>query len=428
MAGETNPSRNVNRQTPNKESLKIGCRNVDGLRDDVKRKKLFLLLKSSPNDIFFLQETHCTPDDEKKWEKDWDNPILFSNGTNRKRGVAILIKRSCNLTPMNTIRDNQGRYIITEIPMAEEKITLCNIYGPNEDSPSFFQNVIKSIEETNPTKLIIGGDWNVTQTFELDRFGSKNDYGQNSREIIHAWMNENNLVDIWRIKNPNTRRYTFIRKRPYIHGSRLDYFLISSSLINSVKEVNIGIKFLSDHAPINLDILVTKSDRGKGYFKLNTSRLKNPEYINLINNTIDNITSQYESQLDPQQLWEFLKYKVRHESIKFGAREKQNNTNEITRLESEILDLQLNSSITETEREAQMETLKNRLDDILVLKVRGIQIRSRANQIELDEKSTKYFYKQEILNNNRKKIDRLNINDKIIEEPIQILKELQKFF
>ena len=145
MAGETNPSRNVNRQTPNKESLKTGCRNVDGLRDDVKRKKLFLLLKSSPNDIFFLQETHCTPDDEKKWEKDWDNPILFSNGTNRKRGVAILIKRSCNLTPMNTIRDNQGRYIITEIPMAEEKITLCNIYGPNEDSPAFFQNVIKNV-------------------------------------------------------------------------------------------------------------------------------------------------------------------------------------------------------------------------------------------------------------------------------------------
>ena len=323
MSGETINSRNVDGHPINLESLKITSRNVDGLRDELKRKKLFLLLKSSPDDIILLQETHCTPEMEPTWTNDWDGPIIFSNGTSSKRGVAILFKSSCNLTPSDTLKDDQGRYIITNIPMVDHSITIINLYGPNEDSPTFFQNIISHLENTETCKYIIGGDWNVTQTHELDRFGSKTNHGQKSRDLIHAWMDEVSLTDIWRLKNPNVRRYTLIRKRPYLHGSRLDYFLISSSLISNVKKVDIGVKFLSDHAPIFLEMLLPKTNRGKGFFKLNTAHLKNPEYVNKINNTIDQTIQEYAPQLDPQQLWEFVKYQVRKESIRFGADKKK---------------------------------------------------------------------------------------------------------
>ena len=404
MAGDTNNDRNVNGLTPTFESLKITSRNVDGLRDENKRKKLFLLLKASQDEIFLLQETHCTSDIEKTWTDDWDGPILFSHGTSRKRGVAILIKRSCNLTPTNTIKDDVGRFIITQLPMLDHNITLVNIYGPKEDSPNFFQNIISKINEIDTTEHIMGGDFNVTQTFEMDRFGSKNDYGKNSREILHIWMEENSMTDIWRLKNPNTRRYTLIRKKPYLHGSRIDYFLVSSSLIPNVKIVDIGVKFLSDHAPIYLDLFVPKTNRGKGYFKLNTSHLKNPDYVTLINLTIDKTIREHENVLDPQQLWEYVKFKIRQESINFGARQKKNNIDEINFLENEMHNLQNDTSLSQTELDARIEVLKTRLDNLLLYKIKGIQVRARANQIELDEKSTKFFYKQENINNNKKKL------------------------
>ena len=86
MSGDSNNVRNVNGHTPMLESIKIASRNVDGLGNEVKRKKLFLLLKASSDEIFLLQETHCTSENEKLWKKDWDGEIIFSNGTSSKRG------------------------------------------------------------------------------------------------------------------------------------------------------------------------------------------------------------------------------------------------------------------------------------------------------------------------------------------------------
>ena len=155
MAVDTQNLRNEGGHKPTLENLKITSRNVDGLRDELKRKKLFLLLKSSPDDIILLQETHCTPEMEPTWTNDWDGPIIFSNGTSSKRGVAILFKSSCNLTPSDTLKDDQGRYIITNIPMVDHSITIINLYGPNEDSPTFFQNIISHLENTETCKYII---------------------------------------------------------------------------------------------------------------------------------------------------------------------------------------------------------------------------------------------------------------------------------
>ena len=90
--------------------------------------------------------------------------------------------------------------------------------------------------------------------------------------------------------------------------------------------------------------------------------------------------------------------------------------------------LENNDAISQISRDAEMEVLKHRLDNLLLLKIKGIQVRSRANQIELEEKSTKFFFKQECINNEKKKIDRLSINGTIINNPEKILKEAKNYF
>ena len=85
------------------DKLSIETRNVDGLRDNLKRAKNFLLLNQSNSDIFLLQETHSTPLDEIAWSREWGGEIKFSHGTSKSRGVAILIKKM--VTPSIQVRD-----------------------------------------------------------------------------------------------------------------------------------------------------------------------------------------------------------------------------------------------------------------------------------------------------------------------------------
>ena len=71
-------------------------RNTGGIRDSLKRKKLFHLLNNSNKEIFLLQETHSSPEDEVLWKKEWGGDIVFSHGSHHSRGVAILFKKTAS--------------------------------------------------------------------------------------------------------------------------------------------------------------------------------------------------------------------------------------------------------------------------------------------------------------------------------------------
>ena len=129
-------------------NLKCQTRNVDGLRDNKKRRKLFQLLEHSEENIFLLQETHTTVDSEQDWKDEWDGEIIFSHGSSNSRGVAILIKSTVTITINKRDIDQDGRYIILDSEISKKCIVVANIYGPNNDNPSFFQNVIELIENT----------------------------------------------------------------------------------------------------------------------------------------------------------------------------------------------------------------------------------------------------------------------------------------
>ena len=77
--------------------IKLLSLNVRGLRGRNKRTSIFQYVKEKRIDICFLQETHCTLNDEIIWANEWMGDIHFSNGTNLARGVIILIKPGIDL-------------------------------------------------------------------------------------------------------------------------------------------------------------------------------------------------------------------------------------------------------------------------------------------------------------------------------------------
>ena len=129
------------------------------------------------------------------------------------------------------------------------------------------------------------------------------------------------LCDIWRIRNPKSKRFTFHQN--HVSGRiqrRLDYFLISNVLQETVIRADVLASFCSDHSP-NIFTVSFKlnNKRGKGLWKFNKSLLSNDEYINKLRNHISESLSILDQNgiRGDQIRWEFIKFVIRQFSITF---------------------------------------------------------------------------------------------------------------
>ena len=157
-------------------------------------------------------------------------------------------------------------------------IKLINIYVPNgnpvktekydykKDWYDTFNNKIKKTLVENEN-IIIGGDFNIIpdkidvyeyKVFENDAL-FKLEIRKKLRELINL-----GFQDIYRFFNSDKREYTFWDYQggswQKNNGMRIDHFLVSDNLINSIKKVNINKKPRSqikpsDHTPIEIEII-----------------------------------------------------------------------------------------------------------------------------------------------------------------------------
>ena len=149
-------------------AIKILSANCQGLGSMEKRLDVFNYLKEKKCDIICLQDTHTTKTSERFFRSQWNNECLFSSGTSNSRGVAILFSKNIDFKINNSISDQDGNYIICDLSVADNKLTLINLYGPNKDTPLFFQNIIDIAETIGNENLIICGDLNTIQDEKLD--------------------------------------------------------------------------------------------------------------------------------------------------------------------------------------------------------------------------------------------------------------------
>ena len=146
-------------------NLSVVSLNVRGIREQTKRRSIFSYLKDQRANVYFLQETYSEPADENMWKNEWGGKIFFSHGTNHSKGVCILINPSVNFKIDYSYVNTSGRIILVTIVLGSQKVSLCNIYAPNNQSNQleFMQELNNCIiDKTELTTLIVGGDWNCT--------------------------------------------------------------------------------------------------------------------------------------------------------------------------------------------------------------------------------------------------------------------------
>lgn len=86
------------------------------------------------------------------------------------------------------------------------------------------------------------------------------------------------LLDVWRLKNPSKKQYTFYSVPHNLH-SRLDMIWSTADLVLEMKEVDIHPRLIADHNPIQWEIN-TKSR--KRFWKLNNVYWQDKSFKNQI--------------------------------------------------------------------------------------------------------------------------------------------------
>ena len=390
------------------DSLKLLSLNVRGLGNFRKRRAIFTWCRKQKADLIFLQETHTTKNCESHWKKEWDSSIMFSHGSTNARGVAVLVRSGLDIVIQHKQCDLKGRLIMLNAKVNDKNYFLINLYGPNKDAEAvrFYQDLsttLRGIDLDGDSNVIVGGDFNCPLDPTVDKKGGILIPRQHVINSIENIQNEFSLHDIWRIKNPNTRSYTWSKSSPSIF-CRLDYWLISDNLNDLVTQVDIVASIKTGHSSIILELDNIKGSRkGPGFWKLNTSLLDRPDYLDMINSELPNWLDDAKDLSGNRAKWDWLKFKNKTSSITYSkklAQERKKREEELKfKYQDALNKFQENpSEITRLE----MDKFKNELETLNDERIEGIVVRARARWHEHGEKSSKYFLNLEKRNNIKK--------------------------
>ena len=374
-------------------SIKLCTLNVKGLAGKNKRIQVFEWLKQNKFNLCFLQELHCTSENYNLWQNEWKDYLFLSGNKSNSLGIGIL----CNNLPCNSFEHHDiipGRLQTLRFTIQETSYYLINVYGYNQDDTSLFNTLNTIIMENNDNTFIIGGDFNTIVNPLLDKKnGNLNAHKQGSKRINELLI-DNELIDVWRIKNPDTKMYTWHSNTNPPIFCRLDYFFVSNNIVNAVSDWSISYGFKTDHSVVSmvLDIVVTK--RGSGSFKIINSIHLETDYQQKIKEAIRDVTN-INQDANPGTLVELIKGTIRNTSIKYSS-EKRKTHNELKNEHSNKIQklrkyLENSHSYNDNNIVSYLENAKHQRTEILDTELKGILIRSKAEYIEGAEKNTKFF-------------------------------------
>lgn len=253
--------------------MKLISWNVNGLRA-VMKKDFLSILESMDADVLCIQETKAQDDQVAEALLALEGYRVYSSSAVRKgySGTAVLCRQEPQCVTYGIgieEHDQEGRVITVEYP----EFYLIDVYVPNsgqelarldyrQEWDKALFNYMKNLERTKP--VIICGDFNVAHE-PIDIARPKENYnkaaGYTQKEIdgMDRFI-QGGFVDTFRHFYPDKRdiyswwSYRFGAREKNI-GWRIDYFLMSQSLLSNLKEAFILNEIEgSDHCPVGIVI------------------------------------------------------------------------------------------------------------------------------------------------------------------------------
>jgi exodeoxyribonuclease III len=256
-------------------NLNLICWNVNGIRSIIK-KDFLKDVKAMAPDMLCLQETKATVEDVKnvlELMPEYSGYINSSKARQGYSGTAILSKAEPMAVTYDMAieeHDQEGRVVSAEF----EQFFLITVYTPNsgeglkrldyrEKWDEAFRKHVTGLSRRKP--VIICGDLNVAHQ-PIDIARAKENYNKSAgytQQEIDGFQKllDAGFVDTFRHFHPDEVKYTYwnymFNARTRNVGWRIDYFLVSNSIINNVKNASIYNEYHgSDHCPIGIIISI----------------------------------------------------------------------------------------------------------------------------------------------------------------------------
>ena len=434
--------------------------NPNSIGKNPKRQKILNEMRKKGADIIMFSDTRIAKEIEPTVIAEWGGKINFASYTSQARGVAIFFRKELPIEIIeDTIyNDNSGNFTCLNVKFEEYVINLSCIYGPNEDNPQFYENIVLKQIETHQESsdfVILGGDLNLVMSQDLDTFGYTAEHNVNAKTKLKEGMENLGLVDVFREFHPDKKRFSW-RQFGGNKRARLDLFIISATLLPFIEQTDILPGISSDHSITTLEIDFSKFSRGRGFFKFNNSLLKDSEYATIVTEAIREVATKYAEDvyeenflksanpeqlqnlfyyINPQLLMECILLEIRGKSIEYCARKKKlkNQTQYLAIHRLEIAETSSDNDPSNTDLKAELIKAKAEVEEFAKQDLEGSLCRARTKWQVDGEKPSKFFCNLEKYNALQKYIPELKVrndnNEEVtVKDQKSVDRELLKFY
>ena len=151
---------------------------------------------------------------------------------------------------------SDDRILTLDVDICDENFILINLYnhdieGEQLKTLSKLMEMLTKLHLTQNNNIIYTGDINLLFNVKLENYWGNPVFKKCSVGKTFEQKETHNLTDIWRIRNPKVKQYTFRQK--HVSGffqRRLDYFFICNNFLEFIRDTNILPGISSDHSPI----------------------------------------------------------------------------------------------------------------------------------------------------------------------------------
>lgn len=229
---------------------------------------------------------------------------------------------------------------------------------------------------------------NITMDPDLD-CSSGNPVLKDSVKCVENMMMSYDLADIWRIRNPKSKKFSWRQKSPIIQR-HLDYWLINDSLQDDVAQVDIVTATRTDHLAITLEIdSLDDQQHGPSFWKFNNSLLDDALFVERLHENFPKWLDEIIFCDDLRIKWDWMKYKIREQSILYSKVKAKERRNRIQTIENRLKVCEEKIAESPTpENLANLESAKTEYEKEYDYIVRGSNIRSRATWFEQGERNS----------------------------------------
>ena len=290
------------------------------------------------------------------------------------------------------------------------------------------ENIVSKLRQENedhPNNMILG-DFNFID-HEKDKINGLNSTDKSVCKIWQPFIAEMDMVDPYREQNPKRRIWSFIGSGK-AGNSRIDRVYVNSVNMKNITNITYTQTPYSDHRILSFT-KKSQNEKGKGYYKMNTSILKDKKYRNIVEETLAELEElELESEIEN---WETFLLTIKSKSISYSQIKNKVKRNLKNTIRKQIDDIENTEDLKNDQMLTQYSYLIQKLKEIEEIEIEGYRRRIKyLASYEKGEPDIAFYSKLEERQANKDQIGQLaeNKNSNIYTDNENIIKISTKFY